>query len=291
MTAQLRALLGLVAVGLAGLAATACSPLTAFNAFVPKDAVGEVSRNIAYGPLPRQRLDVYRPPGEPPNAPVIVFVHGGSWASGSKDGYAWAGRALASRGYVAVVPDYRLVPEVRYPGFVEDTALAIAWTHRNAARFGGNPDRLAVAGHSAGAYNAVQAVLAPEFLRAAGAEGSIVDALVSLSGPVDFLPLDTEASIDAFGQVPAPALPATQPINRLDGTAPPMLIVHGTEDTVVAPRHATTLERLARERGVRADLHLLEGVDHRGVVLGLSRPFRGRVPTLDLIDAFLAEVL
>ena len=282
--------LAVIALGAIGLVSAACSPLTAFNLLVPKDRVGEITRDAAYGDNPRQRLDVYAPAGVA-NAPVVVFIHGGSWATGSKDGYAWAGRALASRGYLAVVPNYRLVPEVRYPGFVDDVALAIAWTHRNAARFGGDPDRLAVAGHSAGGYNAIQAVVAPEFLREAGAEPSIVDAVIVLAGPVDFLPLDTDSTIAAFGNVSPDALPATQPVNRLAASAPPMLIVHGTADTTVEPRHARALKEVADERGVRADLHLLKGVDHRGTVLGLSRPFRGRVPILDLIDTFLRDVL
>ena len=283
--------LGVGAIGLFGLLTAACSPLTAFNALVPKDQAGTIARDVAYGSLPRQRLDIYRPPGDPQSAPVVVFVHGGSWATGSKSGYSWVGRALAARGYLTIVPDYRLVPEGRYPGFVEDTARAIAWTHLNAVRYGGDPARLAVGGHSAGAYNAIQAVVAPQFLRAAGSDRSIVRALIDLSGPVDFLPLDTRASIDAFGHVADDALPRTQPVAWIDAETPPLLIVHGTEDTTVEPRHATTLARLARERGVRADLHLLEGVDHRGVVLGLSRPIRGRVPTLDLMDQFLRDVL
>ena len=283
--------LGLATVGLAGALVAACSPLSAFNALVPKDEAGAITRNVAYGSLPRQRLDIYAPPGGSTRAPVLVFVHGGSWATGSKNGYGWAARALAARGYLAILPDYRLVPEGRYPAFVEDVALAIAWAHANASEFGGDPDRLAVAGHSAGAYNGLQAVLAPEFLQAAGTDPAVVDALVNLSGPTDFLPLDTKASINAFGHLGEDALAATQPVNRLGSNAPPILTVHGTADTTVEPRHARALDRVAGERGVRHELHLLEGVNHRDVVLGLSRPFRDRVPTLDLIDAFLRDVL
>ena len=285
--------LTLSAMALCAALATACSPLGAFNALVPKDRVGAVERDVAYGPLPRQRLDLYAPPPGAVDgaAPVIVFVHGGSWASGSKDGYAWAGRALASRGYLVAVPNYRLVPEVRYDAFVADTAAAIAWVQSNAGRRGGDPARLAVAGHSAGAYNALQAVLALEFLRRAGGDPDGVRALIDLSGPTDFLPLDTDSTIAAFGNVPPRALPHTQPVNRVAPGAPPLLIVHGTDDDTVEPRHARAMADAARAVGARVDLHLLEGVDHRGTVLGLSRPFRGRVPTLELIDAFLKDVL
>ena len=291
MLLALLALLGVAA------ALAACSPLRTFDALVPKDRAGPVVRDVAYGPDPRQRLDVYAPgPPDRPDgaaaaragAPVIVFIHGGSWRTGDKAGYSWAGRALAARGYLAVLPNYRLVPEGRYPAMVEDAAAAILWARDNAAAYGGDGTRLAAMGHSAGAYNAAQAVLAPEFGLAPGA----VDALVVLSGPVDFLPLDTDSTIAAFGHVAATALPSTQPVVRAgEGAVPPTLIVHGTADGTVRPRHAEAMERAIRAAGGRAELRLYEGVDHRGVVLGLSRPFRGRVPTLDDVSSFLDGVL
>ena len=268
-------------------ALAACSPLRTYDLLVPKDQVASVVRGIAYGDHPRQRLDIYRPEGEGP-FPVAVFVHGGSWATGDRAGYSWAGRALACSGFLTVVPSYRLVPEGRYPGFVEDTAAAIAWAYRNAADQGGNPAKLAAIGHSAGAYNVAQAVMAPEFLAAEGLAPGIVGALVSLSGPVDFLPLDTSSTIAAFGHVDE--LPATQPVNRPEG-ARPTLAIHGTADETVKPRHATALVEAVRAAGKRAELVLYDGVDHRGVVLGLSRPFRERVPTLRDTVRFLSDTL
>ena len=279
-----------MALGLATLLPAGCT-LGAFNALVPKDPAQTLARDVAYGPLPRQTLDLYAPPGNGPH-PILVFVHGGSWQTGDKGGYAWAGRALACEGFLTVVPNYRLVPEVRYPDFVADTAAAIAWAHREGARYGGDPARLAAMGHSAGAYNAVQAAFAPEFLRAEGLEPGAVRAVVSLSGPVDFLPLDTDSTRAAFGEVPPSALPATQPINRASEIAPPpTLAIHGTADETVLPRHATALVEAVRAAGGEARLELYEGVDHRGVVLGLSRPFRGRVPTLRDASAFLRGAL
>ena len=279
--------LGALALLGALLALAACSPLRTFNALVPKDAAGEVIRDVAYGADPRQTLDIYAPPGGAEGAPVLVFVHGGSWATGDKAGYSWAGRALASRGYLAVLPNYRLVPEGIYPAMVEDAALAIAWTHANAARFGGDPARLAVSGHSAGSYNAMMAAYAPEFLEAAGAPPGIVDAVVNIAGPTDFLPLDTQASRNAFGHLSGPALQATQPVNRVGPDAPPTLTIHGSADETVEPRHADALDAAMRAVNRPHRRVIYEGVDHRGTVLGLSRPFRGRVPTLDDMDAFL----
>lgn len=283
------ALAGLALVMLAG-ALAACSPLRTFDALVPKDRAGAVTRDVAYGTDPRQRLDIYAPPpgeGDAPH-PVAVFVHGGSWRSGDKAGYSWVGRALAAQGYLAVLPNYRLVPEGRYPAMVEDAAAAIAWTAENAGRYGGDGTRLAAMGHSAGAYNAAQAVLAPEF----GVAPGTVDALVVLSGPTDFLPLDTDSTIAAFGHLTGDALSATQPVLRAgEGALPPTLVIHGTTDETVEPRHAVALDAAIRERGGRSTLRLYDGVDHRGVVLGFSRPFRGRVDTLADVTAFLDDAL
>jgi acetyl esterase/lipase len=103
----------------------ACSPLSLFATLSPKDPGRLVAQAQAYGAGPRQRLDVYAPPGRPTHAPVAVFFYGGSWDSGRRQDYSWVGRALASRGFVAVVTDYRIYPEVRYPGFLEDGALAV----------------------------------------------------------------------------------------------------------------------------------------------------------------------
>ena len=275
-----------LALGLVALLPSGCTALGAFNTLVPKDPARTLARDVAYGPHPRQRLDIYAPRKPGPH-PVVVFVHGGSWQTGDKSGYAWAGRALACEGFVTVVPNYRLVPEVHYPEFVSDTASAIGWAHRSAARYEGDSTRLGVMGHSAGAYNAVQAAFAPEFL---GREPVGIGAVISLSGPVDFLPLDTDSTIAAFGQVQEDDLPATQPVNRASAP-PPTLAIHGTADETVKPRHATALVDAVSAAGGTSELRLYEGVDHRGVVLGLSRPFRGRVPTLDDTVAFLRQHL
>ena len=279
--------------GIAALAAWAVrAPLSAFALLVPKDPARVVARDVAYGPLPRQRLDAFAPEEseEGEGWPVVVFVHGGSWASGDKDGYGWAGRALAAQGMLAVVPNYRLGTEGVYPAMVEDTAAAVAWAHANAASLGGDPDRLVVAGHSAGAYNALMVAYVPVFLAAAGAPEGIVRAAVDLSGPTDFLPLDTVASRNAFGHLTAGALPATQPVNHVSPDDPPTLIVHGTADTTVEPRHASALAAALERAGVAHDVRLYEGIDHRDVVLGISRPYRSRVPTLRDVAAFVREV-
>ena len=130
------ALLGLATGFLAGLLGItpllkACSPLRLINAAVPSDTHTRLA-DQAYGPAGRQRLDVYLPVTLAPEAPIAVFFYGGSWSSGERADYRFAGEALASRGIVTVVADYRLSPEVRYPTFLQDCALAVRWARDRA---------------------------------------------------------------------------------------------------------------------------------------------------------------
>src|ERR1043166_3822029 len=123
-----------------GFLAAACSPLAVLNAAVPSRGYS-VDVGIAYGTLARQRLDVYTPDAAafPGPRPVVFFLYGGGWQSGERGHYKFVGEAFTSRGFVVVVPDYRVYPEVRYPAFVQDAAKAFAWTHREIARRGGDP--------------------------------------------------------------------------------------------------------------------------------------------------------
>ena len=149
-----------------------------------------------------QTLDVWRPAEQSAKPrPAIVFFHGGGWVKGDRDAYAFVGRAFASRGYTVVIPDYRKVPDVRFPAFIEDGAEAVRWTRENIAQFGGDPDRIALAGHSAGAHTAVTLALDPRWLTAAGVEPDAVKAAIGLSGPYDFYPFDKKRSIDGGSPV------------------------------------------------------------------------------------------
>jgi len=265
---------------------SACSPLALFNRFSPKDAAGRLeARDISFGPDPRQRLDIYRPGRMSAPAPVLVFFHGGGWDSGSKDLYRWVGRALAAQGFVVVVPDYRLVPQVRFPTFVEDGAAAVAKAREVAAVHGGDPQRLLLAGHSAGAYIAMMLALDAAYLGRAGVDRAFVRAAAGLAGPYDFYPFDVPASVAAFGQAPDPL--ATQPIHFARGDAPSLFLGHGGKDTVVRVRNSTALADAVRAKGGEADFKLYRDLDHVDIVLALSRPFRGKAPVLDDVAGFL----
>ncbi|HET9232438.1 MAG TPA: alpha/beta hydrolase [Vitreimonas sp.] len=268
----------------------ACTPsLGAFDALAPRDAgARRVARDVAYGEGPRRRLDVYAPTQRDGSAPVIVFIYGGSWDSGDKDDYEFLGAALASRGFVTVLPDYRLVPEVRFPGFIEDCAAAVRWVSDHVGEHGGDPERIVLVGHSAGAYNAIMLALAGDYLRGAGVDARSIRGAVGLAGPYDFLPFDVDATRNAFGQAPDALL--TQPVRFARADAPPLLLLWGEDDTTVGPRNLESLARVQRAAGGNVETKTYPNVTHVGIMLALSRPFRGRAPVLNDVTAFARRV-
>lgn len=262
--------------------AAACSPLGTLNGLnniAPGDAgVARVARDVPFGDDPRQRLDVYAPANGSGSHPVLLFFYGGSWASGYRQGYAFAAKAFASRGYTVVVPDYRLVPDVHFPAFVEDGAAAVAWTFANVAQHGGDPGRVALMGHSAGAYIAMMLALDTQWLRAASVDPKHVRAAVGLAGPYDFYPFVVGATKKAFGR--APDGHATQPIRFARADAPPIFLGYGAEDKLVLPKNSLALGEALRKAGAPVTVKAYPEVGHVGIVTALSKPFRSRAPVL-----------
>jgi len=263
----------------------ACAPLSLFATLAPADPAIRSARNAAFGPAPRQRLDVFAPRGASGDAPVAVFFYGGSWDSGRRQDYSWVGKALASRGFVTVIPDYGLYPTVRYPAFLEDGALAVRWAQDHAAQFGGDGSRIVLVGHSAGAYNAAMVALDRRYLTAAGVDPKHIKALAGLSGPYDFLPLTDPIAQRTFGD--AADLPGTQPVAYVRADSPPAFLATGDSDTMVYPRNTRRLAAAFRAAGVDVEERHYAGVDHVRMVLALSRPFRSRAPVLEEMTAFL----
>ncbi|MCW3848044.1 alpha/beta hydrolase [Sphingomonas sp. LB-2] len=260
------------------------NPLAAFNLIAPKDAGSRIAASgIAYGSESRQRLDVYRPAGAAQGLPTIVFFYGGAWSSGSRGDYEFAARALAARGFVVIVPDYRLVPEIVFPDFLRDCAAAVRWARGHAREFGGDGERLFLIGHSAGAYNAMMLALDGRWL---GSERGAIRGVVGIAGPYDFVPFDDQAAIAAFGGWPDAA--DTQPVNHV-GPAPPILLLHGTADDRVRPRNSEALYARLKAAGDPVELKTYPGVSHADIMLALSRPLRERAPTLDDIGRFVAR--
>ena len=282
-----RSTLRATAVVVATLAAAGCTPLTAFDALIPKDGgVVRAAKDAAYGSNPRQKLDLYRPSARASKPlPIIVFFYGGSWNSGTKAGYEFVGRALASRGFLVAIPDYRLVPEVRYPAFIEDGAAAVRWVSSNAAKFGGDPNRIVIAGHSAGAYNGAMLAYDARWL---GADRRRIVGFVGLAGPYDFSPFSGAIARAAFaGTADAPG---TQPINHVMVDAAPAFLGTGSQDRTVLPRNSDSLATRLLGVGAMVVRKRYQAVGHVGILTALAQPFRRRAPVLEDMVSFVRDV-
>ena len=280
-------LAGVAAVGLLA----GCAPVEVLNLTIPQTGL-TIVRDVPYvsGLLagdPRLKLDVYRPNALAGPLPVVVFVYGGAWRHGDKADYLFAAAALARAGSVVLVPDYRLYPQVGYPDFLTDCARAVAYAQTAAATWGGDPDRLFVVGHSAGAYNVAMLALDRRLLDAAGGSRDRVDGFVGLAGPYDFAPIQDRDARAVFG--PVADDPSGQPITYADGANRPMLLLAGTADETVMPRNTTALAAAIKAHGGPVVAKLYPGVGHVGVVLALTPGFQSRAPVLADIQSFIAS--
>jgi len=277
--------MALGAVVAAAVSLSACSAVTALNTLEPKGGI-DIHPDIAYQPGPRGGLDVYQPKSAGGHAPVVVFLYGGGWDSGAKGDYVFAGAALARQGFVTVVPDYRIYPEVRWPAFLQDSAQAVAWTKAHAAEYGGDPSRLFLMGHSAGAYNAVTLAVDRRWLTAVGIDPrKDIKGVVGLAGPYDFLPLHSDELKTIFG--PEAQRPDTQPINHVDGQAPPLFLATDTADTVVDPGNTTRMAARVRAAGGQVQTRDYKGLSHALLMGAVAAPLRFLAPVLADSAAFI----
>ena len=241
----------------------------AFTAGDAELAIGPV----AYGEHPQQRLLAYRPAGSDASGslPVLVFFHGGGWHSGRPEDYAFVARNFAPEGFVVVTAGYRLNEAGRYPAMLEDGAAAVRWVRDNAPDLGGDPSRIYLMGHSAGAYNAIMLALDPQWLANEGLSPDAIEGAIGLAGPYDFYPFDKDSSRNTFGHVAAPTI--TQPIAFARADAPPLLLATGDEDTIVRPRNSFALARALTAAGEPSEPVVFEGMDHKEILMALARPF------------------
>lgn len=264
-----------------------CSIVRIFNALVPTGEMVQ-THDVSYGKNVRQRLDVYVPKGSATTVkPVIVFFYGGTWDSGAKEDYLFVAEALTSRGFIAVLPDYRVYPEVLFPDFLDDAAAAFAWTKTNIASYGGDPTRIFAMGHSAGAHIAAMLTYDAQLLTRAGASPRDIAGFIGLAGPYDFLPLKSERLKIIFG--PPDQLARSQPINFVAGNEAPALLLHGTADTTVGPHNSANLAQRVAQRGGHARYLSYPGMNHRDLVVNLAAPFRGNYTLLHEIAGFVAN--
>jgi acetyl esterase/lipase len=275
------------ALSLIALATTACTKLALFAANVPA-TFGSYTRhaNVAYGNGPHHTLDVYVPdtPSSLPR-PLIVFWYGGRWEGGDKDDYKFVGATFAEQGYVVMLPNYRHYPEVKLAGFMDDAARAAVWAVEHARDYGADARQVYLSGHSSGAHIAALLALDTRYLAAVGRGVPVFAGVMGLSGPYDFLPLTDDDLKDMFG--PPDNYPNSQPIHFVHRGAPPMLLIQGLSDKLVATKNSVNLAAALRADDVPVVLKLYPNCSHADTVAALSVPARRREPTLADMLAFL----
>ena len=248
----------------------------------------KLTRSIAYAGSSRHTLDICRPTGAIA-APVIVFFYGGAWRSGYKELYRYVAKALARRGYVAVVPDYRIYPEVRYPEFLKDGAQAVRWVKDNAIRFGGDPQKIFLKGHSAGAHIAAMLSIDARWLEAVGLHpGRDIAGLIGIAGPYDHMPRRDETLKAIFGGADRQE---TQPIFHVAPGAPPALLMTGGRDRLVEAGNSTRLAARLVASGNSATVRTYRRIGHYIIIAAVAPFIRLFVPVLRDVDAFIAKTL
>lgn len=229
-------------------------------------------------------LDVYGP-NKVTDAPVVVFFYGGRWTRGDKADYKFVGQALATRGFVVVVPNTRHYPQVRFPDFIKDGALAVKWARDNARQFGGNPAKLFVMGHSSGAHIASMIALNENYLKNVGGTRSWLKGMIGLAGPYDFLPITAPDMRDIFG---APdKYQYTQPVFFVDGAQPPLLLIHGDDDQVVPVDNTRKLAAAVKRVGGSVETEIYPRLGHETLINSFASLMRGRTDALDKTESFI----
>lgn len=258
-------------------------PAFLLNLLAPRDGI-RMENAVAYGPGDRRRLDVYAP-ADAKQASVVVFFYGGSWQRGQKETFRFVAAALARRGHVAVVPDYTLFPQGRFPAFLEDGAAAVAWTKANAAKYGGDPKRIFIMGHSAGAHIAAMLALDPQWLGGPGLDPrKDIAGLVGLAGPYDFLPIK-----DPIVQVifESQSMERTQPITFVSGGEAPVFLGIAPDDVTVRPGNSERLAARLKAHGAHVELTSYPRTNHLTIVGAMSPLLAFLGPVADDISGFV----
>ncbi len=271
---------------------SACSPVKVLNSLVPENGYELVSA-IAYGVDSRQKLDIYLPKNsKTSNAPnldtlkkVIIFYYGGNWDSGERADYKFAAEALVSQGYIVVVPDYRVYPEVLFPALMADPASAAKWVKTNIKKYNGDADKVFLAGHSAGAHIAVMMAVNAEYLATESLKPIDFAGVIGLAGPYDFLPLTSDRLKKIFG--PEAERWKSQPINFVDGKNPPLLLAVGMKDGTVWPHNSINLAKKIKDNNGQVEVIEFANYGHIDMVAKLAKPLRGNGELLKELVAFI----
>ena len=260
-----------------------CSPLTLLNASAGSSDYHRTS-DLSYGSAPRQKLDIYIPIEDAKNADVVMFFYGGRWRSGDKEDYRFVAEGLAAKGFITVIPNYRLYPQVDWQDFIADAASAYQWVEVHISAYDGNPRRIFLMGHSAGAHIAAMVALNQTVRNQAGSHIAPCG-MIGLAGPYDFLPFEDADVREVFSSAIHPI--ETQPIFYADRTDPSLLLLTGDADTTVKPRNSHRLAEAMQQRGGKARVIAYPNIAHIGILISLARSLNFIAPTLEDTTNFI----
>ena len=225
--------------------------------------------DVPFGDTPAEVLDIFLPAGPGP-FPVNVFLHGGYWYSRHKDDFSVIADAVVSAGAVSVVANYALVPEVPLAELVRQCRAAVAWTHAQAAEFGGDADRLTVTGHSAGGH-LVAMMLATDWKAFAGGPADLVKGGVAISGIYDLTPMRL-CFLDDHLHLSADDIATLSPLTLDPLTPAPLIAAYGGAESDEFQRQTAALAEAWRKRGTQVLELEIEGADHFTVLDHLMTP-------------------
>lgn len=246
-----------------------------------------------YGDDPLQRLDIhYLKKSHVKKRPVIFFVHGGGWTTEDKSNTRFYALDWINRGYTVVSVNYRLAPNVIHPLQIDDCALALKWVIDNIEDYGGDPNKIALLGHSSGAHLVSLLVSNRKWHDKYDIDIKKVKCWIPVSGIFDFELKENylhpllEASIMAMlGDADKKDC---SPISYITGKEPPCLILHGGDDWLVPRVNSINLyNKLIKKGAKRARLEIVQGYWHCNMMLGYDK--EGHKPA-EIISEYLAEV-
>lgn len=229
----------------------------------------------------RHVLDIYRP-ADISDAPVLIFIHGGAWSTGSKDFFSYIGRVFAERGYVTVIPNYRLSPAVQHPAHIRDVARAYAWTAANIADYGGDPSRIVLSGHSAGGHLAALLALNERYLTEQDLDGSAIQGVIGISGIYDVTSLPPFLVANAVFTSDPEAQRDASPIFHVDKLEPPFLLLYAQFDYPTLGTQAERLHDRLIGRNVESRIREIRNRVHETIVFRIAD--EGDPTTAEMLD-------
>ena len=242
-----------------------------------------LDRDVSFHPEMDVGLDVYAQP-EGAGHPVLFFIHGGRWKDFSKDLFAPVAMKLLPEEMVVVLPDHTLHPHARYEQMAREVGAALSWVIEHAARYGGDPGRVVVAGHSSGAHLAALAVMDPRFMTPFGHSVGEVCGFTGISGAYD---LEAQYAYERSIGSQAPVMTAVtggrehfaaaSPITHVRADLPPFRLIHGSADRTVPVEISSAFHRALQAAGAQSELLIYPGRGHSELLISALSEDRPRL--------------